>query len=145
MKVWVAVCGQENAYLVQSGRQCRLGQSEMAGGKERWWGAIGIILNIVVVIIHANVPEKHTSILVPILSWKHWGAHDTVRVRMPVLNHVRGMEATPWYPQLGVWYVYGYKKSTLYPYPSIPLSRNTWYYLYLCLSLPMSASEMSWL
>ena len=55
--------------------------------------------------------------------------------KMPVLHSIGGMEVTPWYSWPGVQYVYGYKKTTPYPYPSIPLSRNTQCYLYLCLSL----------
>ena len=71
-------------------------------------------------------------------------AHDTIQVRMPVLHIVRGMEATLWYSQLGVQYVYGYKKSTPYPYPSIPLSRNTQCYLHPGLSLVRQQAHSLW-
>ena len=54
----------------------------------------------------------------------------TMQVRVLVLHTVRGKEAKPQYPQVGVWYVCRYKMSTLYPYPSTPLTRNTQCYPY---------------
>src|SRR5882724_10551257 len=64
--------------------------------------------------------------------------HDTPHtmwVRMQILYTVGGKEAKPLYPDLGVQYVHGYKMSTPYLYPSIPLTRNTQCYLYPCSSL----------
>ena len=49
-----------------------------------------------------------------------------MQVRMQVLHTIGGKEAKPQYPQVGVQYVHGYKMSTLYPYPSIPMSFPTW-------------------